>query len=322
MATASVIPNGLSAGNRLSAMWFQKLLDAMRRYRPVAGRNITITETPNGCIINGTPGGGQAVAARTQLAPFAVRWMEHPAAEEGGETGGEWQIYLPLGCLSVNAAVSVPDNDQAVDAEGKPIRDWYRIEDPQDGDADISDIGGKQCKSWVVSVIAQPWPRFKATTMLDDTDYGEGMKKLSVATIGIAETDDGESGVRTERRVSQMLSSSQVLTRDVSSRFSLVYRTAGDINAKVAKFSPFVVNQRMTFGRQEASISQDTEIPDGAESVFLHISHGTENFTIEVVTSKGDDDLDNTFLTLYDLDKGVAKADYRSVLDDLPFYNN
>ena len=324
MATMSVFPPCPTPGSVVSSSWFQRVVDAIRRYHPVAGRGVMLTETPNGTIINCSATGAAYATAAASTRPFAVRWCSW---DDGGESG-EWQIYLPFGCVIVDGVTAIPSNAAAKDADGKEIANWYRIEDPADSDARVQIVDGALDKAWAVAVEVKPWPRFEATTTVPFTGENDGrgwLKRLAVASIGVHEEEDGGDGAaarRTVRDVLALVTSAQSFSRDTDSKFALVYRTEGNPYDAGAKFTPFVVNQTVTFGRVECRVEEDTEVEESAERVVLHISHENENISIDVGTEEKESDDDNTYVTLYDLEDGVAVADYRDALSSLTFYTN
>ncbi len=228
---------------------------------------------------------------------------------------------------------AIPSNEAAKDADEKEIANWYRIEDPADSDARAQIVDGRLDKAWTVAVEVKPWPRFAATATVPFHGESDGrgwLKRLAVASIGVHEEEtakkDGEEGGEAERRtvrdVQALVTSAQSFERDTDSRFALVYRAEGNPYDAGAKFTPTVVNQTMTFGRVECRVEEDTAVGDGAAHVVLRIVHADENVSIEVGTERGESDDDSTFVTLYDLEDGVAVADYRDSLDGLPFYTN
>lgn len=327
MATMSVVPPCPTPGSVVSSSWLQRVVDAIRRYHPVAGRGVMLTETPNGTIINCSATGTAYATAAASTRPFAVRWCSWGDGSGGAESG-EWQIYLPFGCVSVDGVTAIPTNAAARDADGKEIANWYRIEDPADSDARVQTVDGSLDKAWAVAVEVRPWPRFEATTavpFIGEKDGRGWLKRLAVASIGVHEEagdDGGAAARRTVRDVQALVTSAQSFSRDTDSRFALVYRAEGNPYDANAVFTPTVVNQTVTFGRVDCRVEEDTAVGGGAERVVLHIAHADENISIDVGTEEGEDDDDNTYVTLYDLEGGVAVADYRDALSSLTFYTN
>ena len=108
------------AGDNITADWAMELVREVRRNRPIQGENIRLSPTPNGTVINGTPGGrgGSAASAPGRFAIVeAVRedgskgfWLKNCYYRVGGRTYAMSETPVPLGnepdgiiALSVNA---------------------------------------------------------------------------------------------------------------------------------------------------------------------------------------------------------------------------
>ena len=63
-------------GERISATWASELVREIRRNRPLAGANVRLTVTPNGTIVNGTPGGDDSTTAADR-SPFSIKRSSH-----------------------------------------------------------------------------------------------------------------------------------------------------------------------------------------------------------------------------------------------------
>ena len=107
-------------GAPVSASWMRRFLAAARASVPIAGPGIRASYTPNGVILSAAA--GTAAPASSGTAPFSVRWHQ-PAAG----TAGQWEIYLPSGCVSLGRTCGVL-NAPASDTSGHASEaGWYLL---------------------------------------------------------------------------------------------------------------------------------------------------------------------------------------------------
>lgn len=114
------LPEPPNRGEPIRAELIRQMLDYMRRITPVAGPNIKVSIGPGGAKIEGTPGG--EVQAEP-LAPWAVR--RHVTE---GDAAGQWEIWLPPGCMSVGGdctPLNKPASKKAGHEDDKP--GWYTL---------------------------------------------------------------------------------------------------------------------------------------------------------------------------------------------------
>lgn len=299
------------------------LIDSVRRCRPLAGKNIHLRATPNGVIIDGTPD-SEVVSKRnnTSRMPFAVRWyVKSDDKDKSSTDDGEWQVYLPRGCATVNGEICTPTNANAVDADGNKIDDWYVIAPPKDSDADIATMNNRKCIHYSVYAHIKAWPEMKISFSEKDGDFGRSHRTEVIAAAGYYEKKDDDENVRKYRTVRQLVTSSISVRYQMDSAFAIEYRKSGD---KEKSYKPYVVNQSVMIGREQFTGAEETSV-DGATKVVLHIAHKTEKFDVEVVTPNGDvpaADNDNTYVKIYDMEDNVVTFDNRAALDNLNFYNN
>lgn len=78
------------AGEKITASWAAELVREVRRNRPIAGKNVKISVTPNGTILSGTPGGETAGAAAGDKGCFAI--VEKEPAQGDNATGGSVKL--------------------------------------------------------------------------------------------------------------------------------------------------------------------------------------------------------------------------------------
>ena len=131
--------NGLheppNRGEPIRAELIRQMLDYMRRITPVAGPNIKVSIGPGGAKIEGTPGGEVQAEA---LAPWTVR--RHVTE---GDAAGQWEIWLPPGCMSVGGDCT-PLNKPASEKAGHEddAADWYAL--------DLDETGGSPTRTATV----------------------------------------------------------------------------------------------------------------------------------------------------------------------------
>ena len=115
------LPEPPNRGEPIRAELIRQMLDYMRRITPVAGPNIKVSIGPGGAKIEGTPGG--AVQAEA-LAPWAIR--RHVTE---GDAAGQWEIWLPPGCMSVGGDCT-PLNKPASEKAGHEddAANWYAFQ--------------------------------------------------------------------------------------------------------------------------------------------------------------------------------------------------
>lgn len=94
-------PHKVSPGESVSAAQYNALLDYVLRTTPRMGRNVFFEEKPNGIFISAAAGDAPATVSGTP--PFTVRWHEAAAPQPGVPSApgaGQWEIYLPPGCVA------------------------------------------------------------------------------------------------------------------------------------------------------------------------------------------------------------------------------
>lgn len=330
-------PNTPIVGEGLSANFARDIIRELRANRIIAGKNITVDYTPNGTRINGTPGGVKAatVTAKETLKPFAIRWFSYDTdPEHPNPNAGEWQIYMPHGCLSLRsyfgtgsqqALACIPANDAATDDEGNEIYQWFKIPDPVIADAYSTTLDGHAALSWPVRIRMAPWPICEITTKSTGdtvkTVFNGGL--LQVGSIYIVESEDKDGNTVKTRSAYQWYESGQTITRDDYSTLSITYKTDDNVTSKDAEWKPYLTKQHFIFGRKTLDIDDDTDISDFTE-VVVHITHEDEEFEVEVIDAEDaeENDDDNTYISIYDLSDNVPTADNRSRVTNVPWYNS
>lgn len=323
-------PEMPAPGSAVSANWGRKVVKCLRQLMPIPGRGMTFAYTPNGTIYNSTPGTKFASAAAVDLKPFDIRWFSK--GEDNKD--GEWQIYLPLGCVNLTmrtieagsfACVCV--NEKATDADGEEIYAWYKIDDPEGSKGDTQTINGIVHQSIPVYIWAKPYPRFKITTKTnaDDDDFGESFHKQVVGTMNIAEyTVDGETTVS---RVGMRVGVETLNLKDESSRynFNIIYKIdEGDLYKPEAKAKTIVVDMEFSGGRTVYMSDDEEQDVTDWEEVWLKVDHDVEeskDIKISLEKEGKDTTTKVTYIPLYTLKDGVIMTDKRSNLDKISYYD-
>lgn len=315
------MPEMPAHGSPVSANWGRKVVECLRRLRPVAGTGMKMDYTPNGTVYSSEP--GLRSATGSELKPFTIRWMPHG----DGDDDGEWQIYLPLGCVSVKvrnagtaAYASLCLNDRAKDADGNDIHGWYRIDEPTGSEGLVERIGGTAYQSFPVYVLEKPWPRFKVSC--DKDAFGTVAGRVSVGTINVAKASGGTArkGIR--------IADGPMTVEDVDAHaermFNIVYEfDEGKLYDKGAKPKVKVVNQLFAGGRTVVGDAGDEADIAGWEWVWLVITHdgSASDLKIELSSSDGGTDTEKTSIPLYRLKDDIVVSDTRSLLEKVRFYD-
>lgn len=309
-------------GGSISAGWGDGVISSIAAQRPVVTPGVRISKGPYGTRFNidDIPTATQTVGQPQALKPFAVQWI--PGANEGE---GDWAIYLPLGCATVEQdglrRSYLPINEKANDAEGKEVFQWYKIAAPQNADATAGYYNDYPAKQWTVYVHMKPWPRMKVSTIAEDTDYGQ--VKWVVAAANIYEVDLGEGKV--ERGATQLHFDAVEKEWDASGDFAIRY-TLNDYTQPNSAVKVELVNQSRMIGRVQFPMQEANIRPvniKGWMEVYLFYSHPAESVTLEVKgnNSAGDQSDDNhTIFKIYRLKDDVVIEDLRSTIPAMDFY--
>jgi hypothetical protein len=264
-----------------------------------------------------------ASAARGTLRPFDIRWADR------GNGRGEWQIYLPLGCLTVEqdgtAYSYIPVNSAAKDADGEEIPDWYSLAEPGDARyAKIVETAGYEDKAWTATILLKPWPRAKVGFATEDSAFGRTQWAVAVGEIHVREFRDGGATRRFAVRTADK--DAYAFAWDVSAPFSIRYDyAAADFLDPAAKPRAALCNQMLFLGRlqTEATVAKDVS---SWEDVWLTVTHDSTQFSSDTTHGLSGDaavsDDDRTVFRLYILEDMVPKADYRAHVPDFDFYTN
>ena len=339
MAMHYAMPRMPRAGVGIKADWGDALVRALGAQRPVQVPGMLISKGTYGTAYTPIVQDATAAAGTGTLVPFAVRWY---APDLDDPDKGEWQIYLPGGCATVEQGgvvyPYVPVNQKAEPAKSNDpasaaaVFRWYKIETPKDEDAEISTQGGFVAKSWTVYVHFKPWPRMKASVKAQDKDFKTDKWTLAVADMREM-ARSGKDGEIKRRYAVQMHGTSVAYKWDVSAPWSVRYEMESDepdANVKVS-----LVNQSKVLGRLFAQKAKPTDIKDWS-SAWVVVKHGSTEFEVDVKDYSDGDEADGgkdggdntksnddrTVFQIYEIKDDVPVADYRAAIPDMDFYTN
>ena len=319
--------NKFNKGDRLSANTLNSLVDSLPKYDNITTNGI-YTDCGNGQVIIQTGkdkfGAVGEVGEKTvdKLYPFKVKWCSHSKTVQ---TSGEWQIYLPSGCVTINSQPVIPTNARATDIDGNKIKDWYKIEEPQNSDADIGTFGKYEVREWQVYVHIKSLPLMYVSTKKDDISFNGTINDLYVDNIMIKQWDDksGEtSQIITQHESQQLIKEAQHLKFDETGTFRLEWKLEGQDKYSFESYKLYLVNQCVNFGRVQVWGVEKTDITSFSD-VFVKIDHSKKQANISGVGESAENTLDYTFIKILKMDKGSVKEDYRETIrNGLQLYNN
>ena len=183
-------------GQPVRAELIGQIIDCLRMFRPLPGRNILTQCTPGGTIINGTPGGAASADVRLH---WAMRFHR-----TDDDTTGQWEIWLPPGCMAVGDSLQNL-NPAASDTSGHDDdEDGWRILpiDEQHGQPTIDKTEGEGADA--VRTVARKWlvvAHAKTAARLDGVDAIDKPAKryLFVATKKILTAQEEQQQTDEER---------------------------------------------------------------------------------------------------------------------------
>ena len=262
--------------------------------------------------------GSGTSGSKTTLRPFALRWQRTSKTDENA---GEWQIYLPMGCVSVNGEPSTPSNDTGSDMEGDLTYQWYKIPDPEDGDADIETRGSFAYKQWTVNVLVKPYPLFKATTKREDSEFGGYDDIVSVGSLMQKTWTDDDGKQHVDHKTTQTRTESYRHEFENSGSFRIIFENEGD-RKNPSSWKIKLTNQYIDVGREQIWIDSDTDITD-MEDVVLVIDHSEIDMSIDIQDAMESSTMDKTYVKILKMDEGAIADDLRSeARRTFPFYNS
>ena len=320
--------NKFNKGDRLSANALNSLVDSLPKYDNIMATGL-YTDCGNGQVIiqNGKDKFGAVgeVGEKpvNKLYPFKVKWCSHSKTVQ---TSGEWQIYLPSGCVTINSQPVVPTNARATDIDGNQIKDWYKIEEPQNSDADIGTFGQYEVKEWQVYVHIKSLPLMYVSTKKEDSSFVGTINDLYVDNIMVkeweTETSEGQTIQNIQYIESQLIKEAQHLKFEETGTFRLEWKLEGQDKYNQESYKLYLVNQCVDFGRVQVWGAEKTDITSFSD-VFVKIDHSKKQASISVVGESTENTLDYTFIKILKMDNGSVKDDYRETIrNGLQLYNN
>ena len=328
MGTRYTVPRKPRAGDTMRVGWADSMVQSVRSLVPLQVPGMLISRTTYGTRY--TPMASEATAAMPSysLLPFDVRWLDYGEDDSGNPKGGEWQIYIPLGCLTVSQAGQtyfyIPTNDRAKDADGHNISDWYKIPEPEDtAYANVVQEDDRVATSYTVYLNMKPWPRVKVST--NPTDFKPVYWQVAVAEIRVVKYN--KSDRKDEKYAVRLISETQVAKEwDASSPFAIRYDIAeDDFKKKNATPKAMLVNQTRFIGRLQETVAPETDVSSW-DNVWVRILHDGETFEMSVEHDlEGDEarsDDDKTVYRIYNLDEMVVTEDLRSSVPEMDFYTS
>lgn len=299
----------------MSVNWANSIRDAIRERTVIQPDNMLVSRSQYGT--RWTMMEEQKEIELEDTKTYAVRWYAY------SETAGEWQIYLPFGCATINGRGYRVENEKAKDEDGNVILSWYHLDEPEDADGDVQEADGYEARQFVASLHMMPYERMLASFRQKETDKYKRVQWIeSVAYVSEAKFSDGEVF-----RNSKVMDTAETRTakelKDTGA-FGLAYelQDPSDLGSDV---KVLVKCGSVMLGSVEWNMGQDFDAT-GAKSVWLKVTHSSDVFSAELVKDLSNDgavsDDDYTFVKLYEFKDGenIVTADLRDHLGNLQFY--
>lgn len=331
MGTRYTVPRKPRAGDTMRAGWADSMVKSVRSLVPLQVPGMLISRTTYGTRY--TPMASEATAAMPSysILPFDIRWYDYGADDEGKSKGGEWQIYLPLGCATLTQDGVTwryrtgSQNRSAKDADGNIIPAWYHVDVPQSSkNATVQELNDRVEKSYPIFLNMKPWPHMLISG--DDSaieEYGRVEWTVAVGNINIVEYSDGETP--TTRYSTRTITQTNIANEwDVSKPFSVKYEVTPQGEHSFS-LKAWLVNQSVFLGRLEKIDAEDIDIT-GRDNVWVKITHDTDEFEMSVEfdlegsAARSDDD--KTVYRIYTLEDNVVVTDDRDEIPDMGFYTS
>lgn len=314
--------NFVNPGDPITAQAFNQLANSIPNIKQLSPNMGFVAGSDGTLVMNQWNNLMAAPQSAGGLRPFKVRWMSH---SKEVETQGEWQIYLPTGCVTINNEPVVPTNERATDIDRNEIKDWYKIEDPSNADADVGTYGKYEILEWPVYVHVKSFPLMYASTKKDDDEFPGTLNDLYVANMIKKEWEDrdGETSKKhTQHFATQVLFEEQHLEFEETGSFRLEWKCEGEDKRSLDSYKLYMVNQYVHFGRVQVWGEEKTDVTEFTD-VFVKIDHSKKDAEISVVEESEENTLDYTFIKILKLDEGAIKDDYRETIrTELQLYNN
>ena len=316
-------PREPRAGGLITAEYGRNLIRAIRSAMPGPSPGMLIRHGFDGSSVMATEQWRSVVATSSAtIEPFTVRWFSWDDGSQPDK--GQWQIYLPLGCATLTQGYDIrmflPVNENAKDADGNDISDWYAIEQPDDAYSYTIVEGDRVVQCWAVYLEMKPWPRLKVST--NPSDFAPMAWVKAVAELRVVDYGEGETKTRSAVRTADGIRVEK--TWDISLPFSVMYvMPEGSETDRNAKPNVMLTMQDRFIGRLQETVYPDTNIT-GWNNVWVKIVHDGETFELSVeddltgAEARSDDN--QTVYKIYDLSEDIVTADLRASVPVMDFY--
>jgi hypothetical protein len=328
MALNYILPRKPRAGDPIRAGWADSVVKAASELRPIQVPGMLISRGTYGTAYTPEAEWRQTAAEEQtipELRPFDCRWMSFDTDDGEKTNNGEWQIYLPAGCVTVQQGTLIepyiPTNEKARDADGNTLAGWYKIDDPDDTAlANITDANDYYAETYSVYIEMKPWPRMKAS--VDPKAFNPTQWSHAVATISKIKYSDEEVEDHATGRLADFDSIAESWPIDGPFAVKYTMPQEGGRNPD-AEPEVSLINQERFAGRMQVSVEKDTDVKEW-KSVWIKIAHDSEKFSMSVEKDLGGDeaktDDDQTVYKIYTLDQNVVTSDLRGSVPAMDFY--
>lgn len=312
-------PHKVAPGQSVDAAHYNALLDYVLRSTPRMGRNVLFEEKPNGIVISAVA--GAAPAAFSGTPPFTVRWHEASmqAGEPSGQVAGQWEIYLPDGCVTgtfgylfVGLAPAKESPGHAKDEDG-----WYRLAVDSVGTAQNIVVHVKwPCTRQGYNLpVAYVYARALSDAQTYERQRQQMAGDLTAATVATVQIGQGSRRIRQTRTVPLDVAVPAAAPFDLQYTFD--FTSEGE-----AELSRIQAVRQYIIAGFVPGVGTNANIPLDATYVYLSFDTTVNPPAMSVVADPSDtattDEI--TWVRLYRLSNGFIMEDDRSSLYGVVFY--
>lgn len=295
-------------------------MSACRMCLPIAGPGLRAKYTPNGTVLTVV---GTAAASPQGLRPFAVRWHQPDNA------AGQWEIYLPAGCVSLGATCGTLNSPASGTAGHAGESGWYLLPfggSPADGDAYRVIV---HCKRRAVAAVDLPASGDPAVSpmilaWMHDSDEAAGQ---NIAYAGdeqsflAAEVQYSSAGGGVAPAVMQLAKDAVKYTGTQNAEFDLWWAfSISGTTLSVSKMG--LLRRTLSTGTDVATITNPVACEGASKGIYLRVAlnNGAVELTVALDVSSTAAGANFFIVQLYDVDQWHRTSDYRSALWRLPMY--
>jgi len=305
-------PHKVAPGEPVDAAHYNALLDYVLRTTPRMGRNVLFDEKPNGIFISAA--GGAAAAKSSETPPFAVRW-------HGGTSGdGQWEIYLPDGCVTgAYSYLFVALTPAKVSPGHSGDEDeWYRlaVDDVETPQSIVVHVKWPCTRQGYNVPVAYVYARAQSSAQSYETQRQLMAGDLTSATVATVEIGPEIRRIRQTRTVPLDVAAPDAAPFDLQYTFSF----SPDGEAELSRIQ--AVRQYVVAGFVSHVGSQNANIPLGATYVYLKFDTTVSPPAASIVADPEDTTTTDevTWVRLYRLSHGFIMEDDRPSLYGVVFY--